>query len=394
MSLTSRATTLAGCIISLAAVSTCANAGGITVYKGDNGEYIKIGGRIQLQYHYEDPDDGSSTDDLFFRRLRPYVEGSLHPDWLGKFQIDYGKADGDDEVAIKDAYFQYKGFENMKVTIGNANFPFSREFLTSSKYQQLVERTFVGDHNYGTPDRNLGIHLTGHTGNNLLSWGASATMAAVDPENKRLDFDTPVNRDDDFNEGWMFGGRIDYMPFGKIKLSQGDFGGEKGIAIGLAASTWNNDNDNNTYKLGQSDADECLVDLAKCDVDSVTGYEADVAFRGGGFSVDAEYNLFDAELVENGITGGIYKNSDTDLKNWAIEGGYMVIPGKLEFVLGYQDQNADNYDEHWTRQSIGVNYFIKKNDIKIQATWRRNDNKDGIDGNDENEGFIQTQFVF
>jgi hypothetical protein len=394
MSLTSRATTLAGCIISLAAVSTCANAGGITVYKGDNGEYIKIGGRIQLQYHYEDPDDGSSTDDLFFRRLRPYVEGSLHPDWLGKFQIDYGKADGDDEVAIKDAYFQYKGFENMKVTIGNANFPFSREFLTSSKYQQLVERTFVGDHNYGTPDRNLGIHLTGHTGNNLLSWGASATMAAVDPENKRLDFDTPVNRDDDFNEGWMFGGRIDYMPFGKIKLSQGDFGGEKGIAIGLAAFTWNNDNDNNTYKQGQSDADECLVDLAKCDVDSVTGYEADVAFRGGGFSVDAEYNLFDAELVENGITGGIYKNSDTDLKNWAIEGGYMVIPGKLEFVLGYQDQNADNYDEHWTRQSIGINYFIKKNDIKIQATWRRNDNKDGIDGNDENEGFIQTQFVF
>ncbi|MGB5438758.1 MAG: porin, partial [Gammaproteobacteria bacterium] len=88
---------------------------GITVYKGDNGEYVKIGGRIQLQYHREDPDNSSSEDELFFRRLRPYVEGSLHPDWMGKFQIDFGKADGDNEVAVKDAYLQYKGFNNMKV---------------------------------------------------------------------------------------------------------------------------------------------------------------------------------------------------------------------------------------------------------------------------------------
>jgi len=386
MFLTSRATTLAGGIASLAMASTCATAGGITVYKGDHGEFVKIGGRIQLQYHYEDPDSGGSTDDMFFRRLRPYVEGSLHPDWLGKFQIDYGKADGDDEVAIKDAYFQYKGFENMKVTVGNANFPFSREFLTSSKYQQLVERTFVGDHNYGTPDRNLGVHLTGHTGNALVTWRASATSADVDPDNKKLDFDTPVNKDEDFNEGWMFGGRLDYTPFGKVKLSQGDFGAETGVAFGVAAFTWNNDNDNNTYEQNGCSG--------KCDVDSVNGYEVDAAFRGHGFSVDAEYNLFHSELVENGITDGIYEDSETDLKNWAIEGGYMIMPNKLEFVLGYQNQNADNYDEHWTRQSIGVNYFIKKNDIKLQATWRRNDNKDGVDGNDEDEGFVQAQYVF
>ena len=383
MLLKPKATTLASSVICLA-TATAASAG-ITVYQGDHGEFVKLGGRIQLQYHYEDPDSGSSSDELFFRRLRPYVEGSLHPDWLGKFQIDYGKADGDNEVAVKDAYMQYKGFENLKVTIGNANFPFSREFLTSSKYQQLVERTFVGDHDYGTPDRNLGLHLTGHTGNDLFSWGASAASADVDPDNKKLDFDSPVNKNDDFNEGWMLGGRVDYHPFGKVKFSQGDFGGETGFVVGVAAFTWNNDDDNNTYDPG------CT---SKCDVDSVTGYEISGAYRGGGFSVDAEYNLFDAELVENGITSGIYEDSETDLKNWAIEGGYMIIPSKLEFVLAYQNQDADNYDEQWSRQSIGVNYFIRKNDIKLQATWRRNDNKDGIDGNDEDEGFVQAQFVF
>ena len=72
----------------------------------------------------------------------------------------------------------------------------------------------------------------------------------------------------------------------------------------------------------------------------------------------------------------------------------MIIPGKLEFVLAYQNQNTGGYNEKWTRQSAGVNYFIKKHDIKLQATWRKNNNKDGVDGNDENEGFVQAQYVF
>jgi hypothetical protein len=373
------------------------HAAGITVYEGDNGEYVKLGGRIQIQYYREDPDSGSTTDEVFFRRLRPYVEGSLHPDWKGKFQIDFGKAEDDNEVAIKDAYLQYKGFENMKVTFGNANFPFSREFLTSSKKQQLVERTFVGDHNYGTPDRNIGLHLTGHNGGKTLTWAASATSASIDPDNKKLDFDTPVNRNDDFNEGWMFGGRVDFHPFGLLKFEQGDFKGDTKATIGVAAFTWSNDDDVNTYSPDPSANPPvlgCAVSGGKCDVDSVTGYEVSGAFRTGGFSVDAEYNWFDAELIENGVTSGIYRNSETKLENWSIEGGYMVIPSKLELVAGYSSQDADNYTNEWNRTSLGANYFFRKHDIKVQLTWQMNEDMDGVPGNDADEVFLQTQYVF
>ena len=189
---------LTAAVLSALFTSTSANAGGVTYKDGD--KYIKIGGRIQMQYHMEDPDGGDTTDDLFFRRLRPYIEGSTHKDWKAKIQWDMGKAEDDNEVAVKDAYFQYSGLKNIKVTVGNANFPFSREFLTSSKYQQLVERSFVGDHNYGTPDRNLGLHLTGNTESKKITWGFSGTMAAIDPDSKKLDFESPVNKDDDFNE--------------------------------------------------------------------------------------------------------------------------------------------------------------------------------------------------
>ena len=234
--------------LSASVTSLSANAGGITYKDADN--YLKVGGRLQLQYHQVQPDGGSTTDEIFFRRLRPYIEGSTHKDWKARIQWDMGKAENDNEIAIKDAYFQYKGISNTKLTIGNANFPFSREFLTSSKYQQLVERTFVGDHNYGTPDRNVGIHFTGNTESTKVTWGASGTIASIDPDAKKLDFDTPVNANDDFNEGFMIGGRVDFHPFGKLKFAQGDFSGKTKATIGVAAYGWNNDDDNNTHTSG------------------------------------------------------------------------------------------------------------------------------------------------
>jgi len=369
-------------VITALATPLSAFAGGITYKDGD--DYLKVGGRIQLQYHQVQPDGGDTTDEIFFRRLRPYIEGSTHKDWKAKIQWDMGKAEGENEIAIKDAYFQYKGMSNAKLTIGNANFPFSREFLTSSKYQQLVERTFVGDHNYGTPDRNVGIHMTGNTESKKITWGASATIASIDPDAKKLDFDTPVNRNDDFNDGFMIGGRVDFHPFGKLKFSQGDFSGKTKATIGVAAYSWSNDNDNNTYTPGAT---------SKADVDSVTGLELSGAFRAAGFSIDAQYNSFDADTVESGFTGGLYQNGTTTLTNAAIEGGYM-FNSTIEIVAGYQTQDADGYATAWNRTSVGANWFINKHDTKVQLTYRMGENLNGVENADEDEVFLQTQFVF
>lgn len=375
-------------LVSGAGIALPASAGGVTVFK-DGGKYVKIGGRIQLQYHRADPDAGDSEDEVFFRRLRPYIEGSLHSDWKGKFQFDLGKASGDNEIAIKDAYMQYTGNKNMKVTIGNANFPFSREFLTSSKYQQLVERTFVGDHDYGTPDRNVGIHLSGDSSGKKLVWGASLGAASIDPDKNKLDFDTPVNRNSDFNEGWMIGGRVDFQPMGPMKFAQGDFSGDARVAVGVGAFSWSNDDDNNTYTPGG------VADgSGKPDIDSVTGLEVSGAFRKSGFSVDAQYNSFDVDTVDSAFSGGMYTGGSTKLENWAIEGGYMIVPGKLELVAAYQSQDADGYADEWTRSSVGANWFINKHDTKVQLTLQNGKSVHGVSNNDEKEVFLQAQYVF
>jgi hypothetical protein len=290
-----------------------------------------------------------------------------------------GKASGSNEISVKDAYMQYKGIDGMKITVGNANFAFSRELLTSSKKQQLVERTFVGDHNYGTPSRQLGIHLTGVAMDKQLTWGASLAKGAIDPSTSKLDFDTLANNNDDFVKGWMYGGRVDFHPFGNLKMSQGDFKGDLKATIGAAAFAWGNDDD--VYNDDE-------------DVDKVTGFEISGAIRGGGASIDAQYNIFNAETIDKTLTDGLYVNGETELTNYAIEGGYMVIPATVELVAGYEGQDADGYDKTWSRTSVGANYFFNKHDVKLQATYRMGKNLKGVDGADENEFFLQMQYVF
>ncbi|NQU39771.1 MAG: hypothetical protein HQ523_07445 [Lentisphaerae bacterium] len=366
-------------VAAMGCVVACQSMAGGVKYQNDDGHYVKLGGRIQLQYHMMDLDGGESTDELLFRRLRPYIEGSVHEDWLGKFQFDLGKS----KVEVKDAYAEYKGLDFATISFGNKNFPFSRELLTSSKKQQLVERTFVGEHDYGTPERQAGIHLEGDLLDGHLGWAASVAKGAVDPDNKKLDFDTTIslNKGDDWSEGNMIGGRIDFHPFGHLKFEQGDFKRDLKATISVAGFGWQNDDDN-------------LDSAREDDVDNVVGLEISGALRVAGVSIDAQYNQFESDLVDAGITSGLYVDSSTTLKNYAVEGGVMVLPGKVELVAGYQSQDADGYAETWDRTSVGVNLFQKKQDIKYQITYQMGANKDGKAGNDVDELFVQAQYVF
>jgi phosphate-selective porin OprO/OprP len=383
---------VAWAIIALAMMPALASAG-VTYKDGD--KYITLGGRIHMQYNMQDPDTGNAsdkkTDDILFRRFRPYIEGGLYKDWTGRFEWDMGKATDTNELSVQDAYLQYSGLEFAKVIVGNYIFPFSREDITSSNKKQMVETSFVGDHDYGTPDKNAGIHLIGGLGKDkMITWGVSAASACLDPDSKKLDFDTPVNRDSDFNQGWIMGGRIDFHPFGELKFEQGDFQRALKATIGVAAFTWANDDDNNTYISAAGVA----TNASKADIDKVNGFEISGAFRYAGFSADAEYNIFKSETIDPAVTNGIYKNGSTNLKSWAVCGGYMIIPDTLELVAGYDSQDADNYKESWNRTSVGLNWFVKKHDIKFQATYRKGENQNGVRESDLNELYVQAQYVF
>ncbi len=64
----------------------------------------------------------------------------------------------------------------------------------------------------------------------------------------------PSTANDDFNEGWIVGGRVDFHPFGALKFSQGGFSGKQKATIGIAAFNWSNDGDNNDPTRSKPDS--------------------------------------------------------------------------------------------------------------------------------------------
>lgn len=142
---------------------------GITVYE-DGPRFLEVGGRVQVQYNYSDPDDASSTDDFDIRRAWLTFDGSVAEDWEARlqFQLDGG-------YSTKDAKIQYTGWEFATLTAGNFYVPFSREELTSSKSQQLIEKTPVAG--TGSPARQIGASLSG--GTDTFNWEAGLWEAGL-----------------------------------------------------------------------------------------------------------------------------------------------------------------------------------------------------------------------
>lgn len=366
--------------MTILAAMTAADAGAAGIkYQNDKGQSVSLTGYMQFQYRRTDAKGSDAVNDVFLRSLRLATEGSLYENWNGKFQVDFGQG----MVSVKDAYMRYECCKNWKVTLGNIYMPFSREVLSGTTQQQMTPTTLVGNHDYGTPDRQVGLHVAGSVLDDKLAVAASVCMAAVDPDNAKLDFDSiVVAQEDDWSQGLMAGGRLEYAPWGQIKFSQGDLEADSQKAsIAVGAFTWQND-------------DENLDPVRSNDVDSVTGVEITGAVRYKGLSVDAECNIFEASLVDDGITAGLYKDSDTELINYAVEGGYMILPSRLEAVVGYEAQDADNYKKTWTKMSGGLNYYVKGHDIKCQLSYTAGENKGGKAGSDVDEVFLQAQYVF
>ena len=378
-------------LCALAAALTVPARAGIKVFE-EGDRFVEIGARVQIQYLQTDFEGSETRDQVFFRRLRPYISGSVTKNWVGKVQFDFGKTIDGNEVAIKDAYMQYKGWKNKTLTIGNAKTPFSREFMTSSNRQQTVERGFVGDHNFGTPDRQLGFRLDGQNAGKKVTYSLALGGEHHDPSATRMDFDSPANNNTDWNEGLVIAGRVDFHPMGFVKFDQGDFN-SSGVKpnFSLAFFSWSNDDDNNTYT---DPATGLSTSGSKADLDSAEGFELSAGIRGNGISVDVEYNLISADTVDPIFTGGVYRSGSTDLDKFHVEGGFMLPSNQIELVGSWESLDADNYLDTWTATEVGVNYFWNKHKVKAQLTYRMGENRLGVPGADGDTTLLQWQFVF
>lgn len=369
---------------------------------------LEFGGRLVLQYSDVDIDDDGerfSESDTDVRRFRPHVKYQYN-DWRAKLAWELSDRDSN---TVKDAYVEYRGFNNIRIKFGNDSVPFSRERMTSSADQQLPERALSGENNWGAPGRLPALHLEYNPQTSSRFFASFARANLYSDNYSEIRFVGPWDNTQldqrALNEGWMAATRVDYSWGRPVDYQQSDFKQKYGTTISLAGFNWRADDDAPTLYDHYADAE---------------GIELSVATRVSGLSVDIQLQQISADINARKlsqelkdflgsdnpqVTTNILHNNTATLSHFTIDAGYMIIEDKLEVALSYQLLNSASegkaasfssgktWEDSWVNQELGFSYFFDKHEHKIQASLRKDNN---IQGQDESSlGLVlQWQYIY
>src|SRR5262249_12325890 len=226
----------------------------------ESNRWLDFGIIVQAEYLHNAPSNGQNTEFLFFRRLRPVVMGGMD-DWQGIIMLDFGAGqDGSTySTSVRWANFQYTGFYQAHATFGSAKPWFSRELLTIGPHLQTVERSPVGDTNYGNPDYMIGFAWDQMLPGRKVAYYFSVGLEDHPQSVTQMQMRSPAYVASGANQGVLVTGRLDYYLFGEmpydsrplhtptqVAYNRGDFHTDEWRAIvSTGLYGWWNDNNSN-----------------------------------------------------------------------------------------------------------------------------------------------------
>lgn len=346
---------------------------------------VSFSGYMQPQYEFT-TSDGETRDRAFFRRLFLTLDAATGKDWSAEVQVDVGRvASGADRVVIKNAYLQYGGWRERGIifALGNQKPPFSRSLIASSSRRGLVERPFTGDRAFGSPGRLIGAKVDGWHHERTIYWSGMAGVTRNSPDPDEIRLDGAAEGGQGWNEGPMLVGRVEIHPRGEMVRDSGDFTrGPLRFTIGAAAYRWWNDHDIAPH-TGEA-----------VDAESVAALEVSGGLRGGGVTIETEFEHVTADALEPGATRGLYVDGRLSLNKTSVESGYMLVRERLEFLGGAETMTAEAFESTWQRLSGGMNVYVNRHALKFSLMHRESFNDGGVDGTRSRATYIQTQFAF
>src|SRR5262249_18807703 len=183
----------------------------------ETSRWLDFGIIVQAEYLQNSPTGAPSTEQLFFRRLRPTVMGGMN-DWQGIIMMDFGA--GQDGTtysnSIRWANFQYTGFFQAHATFGSFKPWYSRELLTMGPHLQTIERSPVGDTNYGNPDYMIGFAWDQMLPNRKAAYFLSVGLEDQVQNVNQMQMRSPAYAPSGANQGVLFTGRLDYYLIGEM----------------------------------------------------------------------------------------------------------------------------------------------------------------------------------
>lgn len=333
-------------------------AGLVSVRPAGKEPVLALNGLVQTQAEFGDKGDsrGSAHDRFRVRRVRLGASGRFLEEFDFKVEGEYVGSG----VTMTDGFLNWNKFAWANVKVGQFKTPYGYEFLASDPKLFTIERTLGSDRL--TLNRQVGVQAAGALLEKKLTYAAGVFNGSG------------ANKTSNDNNAFLYVARVAGTPW------QGRLFGE--------SATW-------TLGVNGFTSEDTALSMP-----SDFGFTG-AAFSGRreGFGLDTQLNLgrfdFWAELL--GVTFRPDDNKPADsfgAKAWYVQATYFVISKRLQTVLKYDefdpdDRKAANDTSSWT---LGANWFIKGDDLKLQLDYVRTDvaSLDDI----QNQLWLRAQVIF
>lgn len=322
--------------------------------------------------------EGGSEFTTELRKARVNLKHQLNKDWSTKLQITFKEDEEASEVG--DAYVQYKGFENLKLTMGKFKEPFGLENMTSSKHTTFLERSMVS--NAFSPDKNKGMMISGSPGN--TSWA----FAVIDLE-----------AEEEETSPYAVSGRGSWAA-----ISNED----QTLHFGLSGSLRFLDGEKfEVDERAEIHSFEKIVESGNIETEKLQLSAIDVAWVNGAFSLQSEYMSADLQGVDssdsltmdgyyfqasyfltgehrnykNGAFGAVKPNSKKG--GWELTSRYSVL-----------DVTAASDGSKQDTTTLGINYYYDDN-IRLMGNLLHSQLSETVNGSSDSTGVaFRVQYLY
>ena len=225
-----------------APVITANSKDGLSIKSSDGSYSLKLGGYTQVvAREFADNKKGELgyASSIIPRRVRLQIQGTVARDFDYYIQPEFGYANTYSYstsvnqainstpsaygVALQDAWIDWKYFPQATIKAGKFKIPFDLENLQDTRYTAFTEIGLTGNL---SPQRDLGVQLSGSLFDDILNYQVGIFSGAADKENGYGGYSTGGNTNSKSGVG-----RIFIKPFKDTNIEL-----IKGFGVGYAAS--------------------------------------------------------------------------------------------------------------------------------------------------------------
>jgi phosphate-selective porin OprO and OprP len=285
---------------------------------------LSVGGFFQANSEFGDAPDSrfSPVDRIMLRRARLGAKGMFAEQFDFTFQSDFGNNSiggvSGYRAQLTDCFVVWNRYPAANISLGQFKTPYGYEQLVADPKNITVERSLPNDQL--TLSRQLGAMVSGSFFKNSLGYSAGMFNG------------NGANNGSNDNDQFLYVGRLTSMIITTDRS-------RVGVGVGGFSTR-----DTGTF-MGRR--------------------------TGLGIDAQAGYGAYDvqAELLRTNFDRDV--GADYTANGWSVLGACMFVPKKLQGIVRYEtyDPNrsvAANHSNLWT---VGFNYFIKGDDLKLSVNY-------------------------